>query len=557
MDIKLSLPKLAPDPSNNLKTKPADVTKWLENLPVLDIAETSHELHKTLMGSNRCQLDSDTRLTLLELYSEPIRQVSEKLYKGYSGLPLPLSDRHQVAAEQVRHFQIEMAYGYKRVVDDRYSRNKPKISARRAAKIALPVQRAIRYLTNSLVHSYQQYTPYPVGTWKEIHMLYQLAETYGMTELPVDDKLNTSIPHSSISHAYKQALLIDLSDPYHLPAQMIIKINRYLDLMAPLAQVHQPPITAVADNCQFLVDLNSDHAGHMVVGKNDNLKKNHLRLLNTIDLARAIHRQLTSLEKGKPPQTSELGDDFFDSTTNNMFRRLINSWGVNPKRLFKRVAKINTPIEAAIGLSAASYFLNRGRKFRTSAEFMGPKPQRNRIGTLFARPDDQADDIDSKNIDDSQQQHEISDWGIVDESAGGMALEIAGSIETHIRVGEIIITRAPDEKTDWTINVIRWMRRLGNNHMEIGIQKLAPSAAPLAIKTIDFDNKESEFMAGLLLPEIGALKQHQSLLTPRGIFKNDGVIYLDDGKMLRRATGGQLMEATGSYERFEFEFQRF
>ena len=556
MELKLSLPDLTPNTSTCVDPNPSKVEQWLSDLPMLNIEETSKELHNSLMSSNRCPLDESKRIKFLELYREPVKLITDKLYKGYAGLSLPLTEKHQMEAERVRHFQIEMATGYKRIIDDTWSSQKGKLSGRKASGLALPIQRAISYLTASLVHSYQQYAPYPAGTWNEIHLLYQLAELHGITELPVEDPLNNAVAHSSISHVYKQALLVDLADPYHLPAQMISKIYRYLDVMAPLAHLHQPPITAVADNCQFLVDLNSDRAGHMVMGQNDQLDAAHLRLLNTVDLARTVHGQLTQLEKGQSPDPQGLGDDFFDTMAHNMCRRLMNSWGINPKRIFKRTPKSDIHIVTAIGLEAVVYVLNKKRKFLISAEFMGPTPQRTRIGTFFAHPDPDLIDEDNKEQPEDDEDHRLFTWDTIDESAGGMALEKRGPI-TGIRVGEVVATRTVEKNEGWSISVVRWMRRVGSEHTEIGIQRLTPTARPLAIKTLGHQNKESDFMPGLLLPEIPALKQPESLLTPRGIFRNDEAIYIDDSKMLRRVTGTRLIEITGSYERFKFKLPEF
>ncbi|MDH5649619.1 MAG: hypothetical protein OEY67_08180 [Gammaproteobacteria bacterium] len=557
MDLPLSLPQLSKGELDPKLSDPSKVKAWLDELPMLNVEESSHEIHKSLIAINRTPLEETTRIKLLELYRAPIKVLTDKLLKSYGTLPLPLSDKYQIAADRVRHFQNEMAYGYKWIVRDMYHRIQSKLLGRHSTSLALPIQRAIYYLTGSLVHSYQQYAPYQAGTWKELHILYQLAELNGITEMPVEDPINDVLGHSSVSHVYKQALLVDLSDPYHLPAQMITKIYRYLDVMASLAHVHRPPIIAVADNCQFLVDLNSDRAGHMVMGQPDELQSKHLRLLNTVDLARTIHGQLTQLEEGKAPDSQGLGDGFFDAMAQNMCRRLINSWGVNPKRVFKRVPKSDISVNTAIGLESAVYVFNQSRKFITSAEYMGPKPQRTRIGTFFTRPDPALlDDVHLEEETQNDTEYALSTWDMVDESAGGMALAKTG-YKGPIRVGEIIATHNKGGSESWSLSVIRWMRRLDNQHTELGIQRLAPSAKPLAIKTLVQQNKESEFMPGLLLPEIPALKQAQSLITPRGVFRNDGIVYIDDGNMMRRVTCTKLMEVTGSYERFQFRFQEF
>lgn len=554
MELELSLPELITDKPADVPLEPGRINKWLEGLPMLNMSEASHSIHKALMIGNRVAMDEGDRLKGLEYYREPVSMLSQKLQQTYSTLPLPLPEKHMMTAEQVRHFQMEMAIGYKRVIMDSYARYKPKLSGRHAARLALPIQRAIRYLTCTLMHSYQFYAPYPVGTWKEIHTLYRAAEHHGITTLPVPDTLNQAVRESSIDHAYKQALLLDLSDPYHLPSRMINKIHRYLDLMAPLAVLRPTPLTHVDNACQFLIDLKSDRAGHVYLGDQQEAHQD-IRLLSTLELARGVHTQLTSLQQGQVPHSQGLGDDFFDRLAKEMLTRLINSWGVNPKRVFPRSHRTGTQMNVAFGLEAAVYYSNGGRRFLTSAEFMGPHPQRTRIGSFFARIDeaDQPKNEVTPDAFGAIDAHHYSTWEILDESAGGVALEIRSSDDVRVRVGEIVAMKEPGNKNGWSVGTVRWLRNVSRDRLEMGLQRLAPKATPLAIKTLSGDKQESEFMPALILPEIKALQQPQTLLAPRGVFKDDHYVYLDDGRMLQRALGTRLIEVTGSYERFQYE----
>ena len=554
MELELSLPELVTDTPTDVPLEPGKIKKWLEGMPMLNVGEASHGIHKALMIGNRVAMDEGERLKGLEHYRQPISLLSQKLQQTYNTLPLPLPEKHMMTAEQVRHFQVEMAFGYKRVIMDSYARYKPKLSGRHAARLALPIQRAIRYLTCTLMHSYQFYAPYPVGTWKEIHMLYRIAEHHGITTLPVDDELNLAVRESSIDHVYKQALLLDLSDPYHLPARMINKIHRYLDLMAPLAVLRPTPLTHVDNACQFLIDLKSDRAGHVYLGEHEESNQ-EVRLLSTLELARGVHTQLTSMQQGLTPHAQGLGDDFFDRLAKEMLTRLINAWGVNPKRVFPRTHRSGAKMYVAFGLEATVFYCNGGRRFLTSADFMGPHPQRTRIGSFYAQvgEDKQLRNEVSTDAFGAIDPHHYSTWDVLDESAGGVALEIRDGDEIRVRVGEIVAMKEPGTKSGWSVGTVRWLRNVSRDRLEVGLQRLAPKATPLAIKTLSSDKQESEFMPALILPEIKAMRQPETLLTPRGVFKEDHHVYMDDSRMLNRALGTRLIEVTGSYERFQYE----
>ena len=51
MDLRFSLPDTTTDAT--VETRPADLKRWLTNLPVLNTAETSQSIIKALMALNR------------------------------------------------------------------------------------------------------------------------------------------------------------------------------------------------------------------------------------------------------------------------------------------------------------------------------------------------------------------------------------------------------------------------------------------------------------------------------------------------------------------------
>ena len=55
MDLTLSTPALNNDSLDNIQNKPEQVQAWLQRLPLININETSHQLHKALMAANRSE----------------------------------------------------------------------------------------------------------------------------------------------------------------------------------------------------------------------------------------------------------------------------------------------------------------------------------------------------------------------------------------------------------------------------------------------------------------------------------------------------------------------
>ncbi len=61
-------------------------------------------------------------------------------------------------------------------------------------------------------------------------------------------------------------------------------------------------------------------------------------------------------------------------------------------------------------------------------------------------------------------------------------------------------------------------------------------------------------LLALSLPAVHAMKQPATLVSHRGFFKAGGVLYLDDGARLRKIRITTLVELSGSFERFQYQF---
>lgn len=533
MDIHFSLPEIIKSEAS--APRPLELKRWLTNLPVLNTVETSQMLFKSLAALNRSEMDDSLRAKLLDLYRLPISAICGESQKLYIGLPLPLPEKNKLVVARVRQFQTEMSDGYKRIV--LHVSRKPRLSNADRESLAFAIQRAIYYLTQVLAKSFELYAPSPEGTWHEIHQLYRYAEVEGLTEMPVEDELNITLPKSSISHAYKQALLLDFCDPYHLPARMLEKICRYLDRWASEAKLSMA-MASLRPDCQFLINLTTDRAGVANIENQPVTTEAQYRLLTTLDLTRIMHRQLSALEAGSSPDPEGLGKDFFVNQGQEMLARLITSWGVNPKRYFTRNVPRGAALKVATSIDAINFFVHGAVEFTRSTTEVGPQPRRTQISGARQPAADGSDKW--KNVP----------WDLLDESAGGFSLGKSNAHTEQVRVGDLIATCVPQASAQWSISVVRWVRSAGPGDIELGAQRLAPSAEAAAILPADKEN--GEFKMALLLPEVKVLRQTTSLITPRGMFAPGRKLILDNGYRTHQIQATKLINVTGSFEQFRF-----
>ena len=539
MLLILNVPPLTKRVLSDIELRPPRVEKLLSELPMLNVVETSRKLFSMINVNNRIEIEDRVRFELLELYRRPVHNLANELQKQYLGQPLPLTDRQKVAAEQNRQFQIEMAFGYKRLVQNAASA--PATGEHSPEHMATAIQRAIRYLAEAIAISYEIYSPYPIGAWQEIHALCQFAEAQRLTDTRVVDDLNKTLGATSVAHAYKQALLLDLADPYHLPARLTQKVQHYLDRWANMAMI-LPASQTFDPTCQFLIDQKADHAGIAYTHETQLDSPDHYRLLNTVELARVVHMHLTSLLVGEPPNPDGLDETFFTDESQDLLRRLINVWGMHPKRGFRRSRSTQDAMDVAIGINAINYWLNGGSRITVSSTFVGPMPQRTQLGSHQRR----VEHVEQPDL-------EYTPWDVLDESAGGFSIARQGLIRARVRVGDLLAVRTPGAMNPWSLAAVRWVRSASPSEIEVGAQRLAPGADAVVIKLIGEDGKESDFLPALRLPEIKALNHAPSLITHCGVYRPQRELFLDDGLRLYRILAAQPIEITSAFERFQLQ----
>lgn len=333
--------------------------------------------------------------------------------------------------------------------------------------------------------------------------------------------------------------MLDLSDPYHLPARLTARCDLYLDRYAGAAVLTALP-AQYDPTCQFLIDMNTDRAGVPYVEGAAPAPAEGFRLLNTIDLARQIHAHLTLLQQGRTPEPDGLPEEFYADGAGELLRRLILAWGINPQRMYRRNARTTGEVDVAVGVEACHHWLHGGRGFIRSSSFVGPLPNRAQL-TGVAPPTPEAPPTPD---------HPYENWHLEDESAGGMALTKKGLVRVPVRVGDLVAIRFAGD-VEWGLAAVRWARSANPSDVEVGTQRLAPSAQPVVVQPDDGPSAR-DFVPALRLPALPALEQPGSLIVPRGMYRTDRVFYIDDGFRLYRVRGTQLIELTNAFERFQY-----
>ncbi|MBI5782946.1 MAG: hypothetical protein HZA69_04320, partial [Gammaproteobacteria bacterium] len=206
------------------ETDPRYAQAWLASLPLADSAETAREIYQALYTLNRQELDAARRFELMELYTAPVASVTSALESYFTRAALPLTPKKRQLAEFIRQLHMEMAYGYKGCLQDL---EKQRLRWGKKSLRAQALARALHYLGEVLLHSYQVYMPYPPEAWREIHAIYQYAAGHDLAE----EALDTPAPvaaRTTLNHEYIRILLLGLNNPYQLPQNECRQVQRFL-----------------------------------------------------------------------------------------------------------------------------------------------------------------------------------------------------------------------------------------------------------------------------------------------------------------------------------------
>lgn len=112
---------------------------------------------------------------------------------------------------------------------------------------------------------------------------------------------------------------------------------------------------------------------------------------------------------------------------------------------------------------------------------------------------------------------DISEWMVVNESPDGYATMHVAGTPTKVQTGDVAAVRA-DGATGWQICLVRWAMSENPEHLELGLQLLAPRADAGHLSIIGNGTPRAP-QAALLLPPIPPIRERALLITPPGMVR--------------------------------------
>jgi hypothetical protein len=498
MPLHLSLPQAPEGEPPRSELSPEQVPGWLASLPKDDPLGAGRMLLERLVPFNR----SHVRITLRQDVTEGVRGYIEllvpRLDAALASGTLPLSMASRNAAALAEDLLTELAYSYKLLLVEQSRRLFGFASSGRAL---LPVVRAMQMLAERLKLGYRMYATNPKSVWLELHELYQFALRRGLAGRALEDGGETPLS------VYRSALLVAFSEPLKL---MQGDLDRVLGWLARFGQLATIGAAGQQKSGQglFLIKSQRDVPGYALSKRHHPLPQGHDQLLNTLPLAETLLDQMARLSAGEAPESLGLAADTADPAFRDLMGRLVKHWGAVPNRRFTRL-RTHARVEICVGIRGIWNFLNSRGATRTA----------------------------------------MGEWMVTNESPRGFALmHVKGSMES-IRVGEVIGLRTRDSQT-CHVCVVRWVLSDNPEHLELGLEELAPTARAVSIRKTRGPAQDAQHV--LLLPEVPSLNQAPAILAPLFPLDSTCELSLGDLQSKLRVRATRLLERTVSVQLVQF-----
>ena len=552
-------------------TNPKAFRDWIKQLPMANIGEVSRQLYHAIIEINQLFIAPAQRMQLLELVRDRIHFVCKELSRHYLGRSVALPEKQRKIANLSQALQLHLASGYKICVLEFLNNGRP---GKNRKPVTIAIHRAIAELASTIVRSHQLYCPSPAHSWLECHRLFRYAREHKLADFPVDDD---SLPHrkaSSINSCYKRLLLLGCARPNQLRQNELMQVYDLLDTWSEFAQCGPEAGT----DSLFLVKLESDTPPVYRSLLDDEPEQDHYGF-DTRELSAMIQEAIQNRrEQGHYDTDLHIPD----ATSETLLTHLSQALGILAKRNFNRIASHGS-LQVCVGLSAAHYYIAGGKSF---AEFqkgndLNQHPVSNgenpfgrsfrKNGDIWSGAHDAAPSEDrihypdspinfsvagaAKSADTDKNRPQVHLTKLVNTSPGGYCVAWDENLPNGLQSGEILGVRE-QRSHPWSLALVRWIRQTRHHGTQTGIELIAPSAAPCAVKLIHKTGNSSEYLRGLLLPEISVAGQAATLVTPRLPFQpGSRISLLHDGREDQGLLKDKLT-ATGSISQFELKLHR-
>lgn len=590
--VKLTTPAPNLESLSFCDTSPTALADWVGGLPMANTQETADQLLTATSEIARLDLSAVDRMEYLEELRPTLEYICSRLDRATGGSDT--GEDHSILAQRL---QTNLTVGYKAIIRDA----DPSKSSQQKV-IALASHRTIADLSRTLLRSCQHYVAPSRNLWLELNQLYNLAESMGVATDNITDDENHSVMNMSIADHYMRCMLLACAKPNQLRHRQLTAIFNALELWVGYAN-----IAPNAADSLFCIDLDKDEPPRYTRLVKDTSTES-LRGINVGNLVYQLEAFLKEIDTELPvpdymepsvanhlascwgeiakrgfrraPAQGQMkvavgmravhyyisgGVDFNEQLVgaDSMLKREINPFLVSGHNNAERIEDVwgnyhKGKVEEIIDPGADLQVFSEARQQEAQrvaehqAAVQAERERRRRVAAGRRPIEDMSDPDDEQPTEPAVEDliypfHEVD---VKDTSPGGYRISWGKGAPPNMQAGDIMAVREERDQR-WCIAVLRWVRKV-DGQTQTGLELMAPRAVPVAVRIIQKKGGPTDYTRALLLPELSAIRQPATLITPAIMFTEQQKIHLHRQGIQATAQLAEERLRTESFIQFTF-----
>ena len=569
LQIQLAVPDQDLDQLSFCESNPAKITEWVKQLPLANLGETSKKLYIALPEISRLRIPPKDRFAMLEALRPCAVKTINDLAHHFLNHPIILQPHELKIASLAQTLQKHLTVGYKQVVKQ-YSGLGKLDKEDRSIILPTAIERAITASGTTLLRCFQLYIPAPKLLWFELHQLYLFAEEKSLLDTSVENSGNKYRRHLTLLDAYLRTVLMGTIKPNQLNQIDLKQTFQVLESWVSLCALNHKP----QDNL-FVIQL-ADDKPPIYTTQSTDISNESNRHINTSQLVDQLQQATQNSRR------STMSLPVPEGVSLSLMEHLITTWSVQLKRSSDRLDS-NHHLTICVGLRDFHYFASDKMPFDAFAPQKGqgltlegdsqamPVSADNKLfgqqgdtwGSVFTanhtslNEDIAFTSVDTENqlretkIKKEEDSHHTNEVHVINTSPGGFCLEWDKTIPHQVRTGEIIGIQEKGN-LNWSIGIIRWIRQIGEQRSQIGIESLSPTIIPYAVTRIVTKGPDKMYARALVLPELKTINQAATLITPHMSFQEGHKLKLNQHGSEQTILLSKEILTTSNVCQFEF-----
>jgi len=546
-EVESPVPNQAPVKPRNRNTHVirtvSDARKWVSDLPLTDMGEVTRRLLIAITNMNQSSISPQVRIDISEVLLPYVKMVLENLDRHFLCRSFPLPERSQKIFELKKALLLETAGSYQLSALDMITNNSVTKKV-----LLLAIGRAISYMSQVLMNSYEIYAKSEKSVWHDIHHLYLLACEHNIQHTVIPNKDDVRSHEYSIEEYYKLINLVALAAPNTLRQGEVTKVSDFFKQVLGNVSIISDP-DKVKSKYAHIALLNSDEPANLMP-LSDMVNSPTSRIFDLSKVINSIDQFITLSEQ------SDLGThEDWPMLTHSLAKRLAYVLTTIRNRRFKRFPRDEKAMLAIRMVDVLEMI--RDNDVDSFYDQINEDVEDDNIYEALAEGDSVSSPWTDLDIESMAEDRDVKvySWQIENSSSGGYGLCQVKLESSTARVGELVAIKDPKDVTDsWQIAVIRWMDSFKDVGLRIGLELLSLHAMTVKVEQIhNRDISQKLPVEGILLPTIDGAREEANLIFPGFIFKVDDELSITMGARQQNISLTTIDDTVGNFSYCGFE----